>query len=145
MSEDTTTDNDGKRLGTRFRPDTIGHVFGTMVAVGGGVFLLSFFSVFGYAILANPPDGAPLPLPITIAGIGSWTCVTAGLWGYVVWGSWTLRNHRQEPRRSEREVISNSDNRTLHQKRRQRIFFAAGLGLFALLTPVAIVAGFPGR
>ena len=146
MVEGTTPTEESEPLVARFRPNTIGQVFGAMVAVGGGSFIISFFSVFGYVILVDPPDGAPLPLPITLAGIGSWVCVTVGSWGYVVWAGWKLRSHQRNPgQRTGSEVVGHSDDRELYQQRQRRLLSAIGLGLFALLTPVAMVAGSPGR
>lgn len=84
MLERSTSEDENERLTTRLRPDTLGQLFGAMTLIGGCSFLLSFFSVFAYLLISNPPDGAPLPLPIAVLGIGSWVCVVVSLWGYVI-------------------------------------------------------------
>lgn len=134
------SEDESERLPARLFPDTLGEVFGAMAVVGGGSFLLSFFSIFGYVILFTPPDGAPLPLPITVAGIGSWACVVVSLWGYVIWASWKIRDRSRDPGQPTR---LNADERDLYDQRKRWRFLALGFGVLALLAPVAIVAGSP--
>lgn len=161
MVKSPTSDNENAQLITRLRPDTLGQVFGAMAVLGGGLFLFSFFSLFGYVILFNPSDGAPLPLPITFVGIGSWACITISLWSYVVWASWKLRNQPQDPGQTTRwnadepnqseqrprrgfQVRWYTGNRDLYEQRQRWRFFALGLGVLALLAPVAIVVSSVG-
>lgn len=156
------SEDESERQLVRLSPDTLGQVFGAMAIVGGGLFLLSFFSMFGYVILFTPPDGAPLPLPITLAGIGSWACVVVSLWGYVIWVSWKIRNqpgnsgrptrwNPDDPNRSEQrrrkgfQALWHTGDRDLYEQRRRWRFLALGFGVLALLAPVAVIAGSPGR
>lgn len=134
------SEDGSEQLPARLFPDTLGRVFGAMAVVGGSSFLLSFFSVFGYVILFTPPDGAPLPLPIVVAGIGSWACVVVSLWGYVIWASRKIRNQSRD---SGRPTRLNADERDLYEQRKRWRFLALGFGVLALLAPVAIAFGSP--
>lgn len=158
MDKWSTSDDEDGQLMAPLRPDTLGQVFGSMAVVGGGSFLLSFFSVFGYVILFTPPDGSPLPLPIVAVGIGSWTCVVVALWGYVIWVTMNLRNQPQDSDRSLRwnaetpnqseqqrrkgfQLLWHTGDRDLSEQRRRWRFLALGFGVIALFAPVAMVAG----
>jgi|GEM_PF-4638779 len=138
MSRRLFSENETERLTDRLRPDTLGQVFGTMVIVGVGLFFLSFFSLFGYVILASPQDGSPIPLPIVVLGALSWGCVVISLFSYVVWESWKLRGHLRTTEQSSQFASEDSHP---YEVRQRRILFALGLGIFALLIPVAVFVG----
>ena len=142
MSKQSTSENESERLRTRLRPNTLGEVFGTMAVVGGSSFLFSVFGLVAYA--ATLPDGVMIPQsnPLVVLGIVSWVCVTISLWSYVVWATLKLRN---QPRDSNRSTRWNDEGDDLYERRQRRIFIAFGVGLFALVAPVAMLTGSPGR
>lgn len=145
MVKEPISDDERKPLFASLRPDTLGHVFGVMAAVGATLFFVAFFSMFGYLLLFTPPDGAPIPLPITVVGIASWGCVTISLWAYVVWASWKLRTQpRKSEQNGEHNVLWHTGDRDRYEARQRRLFLAFGFGVFALLAPIAMIAGSNG-
>ena len=158
MVERSTSDDENERVTARLRPNTLGQLFGGIAIIGGCCFLLSFFSVFAYLLIFNPPDGASLPLPIAVLGIGSWACVVISLWGYAIWVTWILRNQPEDSGQSVHRVTDDSNqseerprtgfhvlwhtgDQDVYELRQRRRFLAFGFGVLALLAPIAILAG----
>ncbi|ELY93815.1 hypothetical protein C483_04029 [Natrialba hulunbeirensis JCM 10989] len=141
MEEQSTSGDEGERLTSRLRFDTLGQVFGTIAATGVGLFVLSFFGLFAFAV--QSPDGAEMPLshPTLIVGFGSWACVVISLFSYVIWA---VRELRKQSRDSDRPISWKANDADPYGQRERRVVFALGFGVLFLLIPLAIFGGADG-
>lgn len=153
-----TDDDTSERTDSRFRPDSLGRVFGTIFIASVGSFVLSSISLaaLSWWLSENEPEFS-LSDPPVLAILGSWVGVWASLLAYSTWSFWQLRRmtiERSRPRSRNplvrgyqllSLVSADVDELTEYEKRLQLTVQSFILGTITLVGTMTLFVTGQGR
>lgn len=158
MCSQSTDDGKSEQANLRYRPDSLGRVFGTLFVASICSFVLSSIGLVALGLWL-PEDEPVFSVgdPPVLAILGSWVGVWASLLAYSGWSFWQLRRmtvKRSHPRSRNPLVrgyqllalmFADVDELTAYEKRLQLTVQSFFFGTVALVGPVYLVVTGHGR
>lgn len=161
MCGQSTDDGESERTGSRYRPDSLGRVFGLLFVASIASFVLSGIGLA--ALGAWLPEDEPefsVSDPPVLAILGSWVGIWASLLAYSGWSLWQLRGmtiERSRPRSRNPlvrgvqllaltfEITTDLDELTTYEKRLQLTLQSFFFGLLFLISSTYLTVSGHGR